>query len=1497
MCSSDLRSIPVTVTGGQISIQFTGVVNNAKVCAISVELADIIAPTVSVSAPANGSTVTGSVAINAAAADNVDVDRVVFYIDGVSASTDTSSPYSYAWNTSGVSAANHALAVRAYDVAGNSSLASITVNVADISYPTVPSALVASNISSAAFTLGWTAATDNVGVAGYRLDVSLNSGFTSFVAGYGNKDIGNVVRTNIAGLSAGTAYYARLRAYDAAGNVSPNSASLPVTTIDTSSPTVPAGLAASNVGGSAFTLGWTASTDNVGVVGYRLDVSLNSGFTSFVSGYNSKDVGAVTSSLISGLSDGVAYYARLRAYDAAGNVSANSASLLTTTLDVSSPTAPLGLAASNIGAAGFTLGWTAAADNVGVAGYRLDVSLNSGFTSFVTGYSNKDLGSVASTVVSGLSAQTPYYARLRAYDAAGNISANQAPLLVTTLAAPDVTAPNAPTGLVASNISDTGFMLGWTASTDNVGVTGYRLDVSLNSGFTSFVTGYSNLALGKVTSAAIAGLSAQTSYYVRLRAYDAAGNISANQAPLLVTTLAAPDVTAPNAPTGLVASNISDTGFMLGWTAATDNVGVTGYRLDVSLNSGFTSFVAGYSNLALGNVTSVAIAGLSAQTPYYARLRAYDAAGNISVNQAPLLVTTLAAPDVTAPNAPTGLAASNISDTGFTLGWAAATDNVGVTGYRLDVSLNSGFTSFVAGYSNLALGNVTSVAIAGLSAQTPYYARLRAYDAAGNVSANSVSRLATTLAAPDVTPPNAPTGLVSSNISDMGYTLGWSAATDNVGVSGYRLDVSLNSGFTSFVAGYNNLNLGNVTSVGISGLSAQTPYYARVRAYDAAGNVSANQSVLLTSTLLGPDVVAPNIPSGLVSSNISDTGFTLGWAAATDNVGVTGYRLDVSLNSGFTSFVAGYSNLALGNVTSVAIAGLSAQTPYYARLRAYDAAGNISANSASRLATTLAAPDSTSPNAPAGLVVSNISDTGFTLGWAAATDNVGVTGYQLDVSLNSGFTSFVAGYSNLALGNVTSVAIAGLSAQTPYYTRLRASDAAGNVSANSASGWATTLAAADVIVPVVFITAPSAGAGVSGIVMVSVAAADNIGVARVELYTDNMLKGLAAAAPYSIALDTTLLSNGTHVIVVKAYDAAGNSAQAQVTVAVFNSMTDITPPAVSITAPSNGATVSGTVYVTVSASDANGVDRVGFYVDNVLKVIDGIAPYIYKLNTLKFTNGVHVISVRAYDTGSNMAAASVSLTINNRQRTDAVVSSVGSVILAASASVTIAPMSITDPVLVSVVDESIDDDELLAEREARAKLQKIVPIAAGVRVLPENYTASSPIRIKVPVRRSATVSATMQSVVGIYAWDDATGVWTPLVSTYDPVDNTMNAETEIFSVYRLFSMVPVLSTPEIVGSVYVFPNPAKNGARPVFHIETETADKVEIKVIDFTGRVIHKKTLTGGPLLVNRNNQLVSAYEYEWDAKGAASGAYFYLIKISGAGGETIRKGKFAVIR
>lgn len=89
-----------------------------------------------------------------------------------------------------------------------------TGTITTIGAPTAPTGLSASSTGTA-FTASWSASTSTGSVAGYYLDVSTSATFSSFVTGYNNKNVGNVLTSNVTGLTCGTAYYFRVRAYDA----------------------------------------------------------------------------------------------------------------------------------------------------------------------------------------------------------------------------------------------------------------------------------------------------------------------------------------------------------------------------------------------------------------------------------------------------------------------------------------------------------------------------------------------------------------------------------------------------------------------------------------------------------------------------------------------------------------------------------------------------------------------------------------------------------------------------------------------------------------------------------------------------------------------------------------------------------------------------------------------------------------------------------------------------------------------------------------------------------------------------------------------------------------------------------------------------------------------------------------------------------------------------------------------------------------------------------
>jgi PQQ-dependent dehydrogenase (s-GDH family) len=734
----------------------------------------------------------------------------------------------------------------------------VLINQLDTQAPTAPSNLAASSITQSSLLLNWTASTDNVAVAGYdiyRDGVKLNSSLVT-TATY-----------NVTGLQASTAYSFYVIAKDAAGNSSANSNTINVTTPDTQAPTQPGNLAASAITQTTLTLTWTASTDNVAVAGYdvyRDGIKLNA---ANITG---------TTFNVTGLQASTSYLFFVQARDAAGNFT-NSNTLNVTTPappDTDPPSAPGNLVTTNITQSTVTLGWDAATDNIAVTGYdvyRDGVKLNA---SLVTGLSY---------TANGLSALVSYDFYVVARDAAGNSSANSN---IVNVVLPDTQAPTVPANLTASAITQTSMTISWTASTDNIGVTGYDI----------FRDGVKiNASLLTSTSLDVTGLNNSTTYAFSIQAWDAAGN-SSTSATSNFSTLAPPDVDPPSVPGTPVASNVTATTLTLTWLASTDNVAVTGY--DVFRNG--TKLNASPVAATTYNVT-----GLTASTAYTFYVRAMDAANNFSNNSNTLSLTTPGAPGCTGTGAINYQKWNNISGTSVSNLTSNANypNNPSVSGTltTFEIATNSGdnygmkvygyicppatgnYTFWIASDDNGELwlsssnspSNKTRIAYhtqwtnsrewnkystqksaaITLNAGQLYYVEALMKEGTGgdNLAVGWAKPGQATTAPSEVIPgsqllanipdaqaPTAPANLVALNIGQTAFLLNWSASSDNIGVAGY--DVYRNG--TKI-----NSSLVTASSYNVSGLTANTLYSFYIIAKDAAGNSSAASSALAVSTL------------------------------------------------------------------------------------------------------------------------------------------------------------------------------------------------------------------------------------------------------------------------------------------------------------------------------------------------------------------------------------------------------------------------------------------------------------------------------------------------------------------------------------------------------------------------------------------------------------------------------------------------------------------------
>ncbi|MBZ4043341.1 LamG-like jellyroll fold domain-containing protein [Flavobacterium hibisci] len=177
-------------------------------------------------------------------------------------------------------------------------------------------------------------------------------------------------------------------------------------------------------------------------------------------------------------------------------------------------------------------------------------------------------------------------------------------------------------------------------------------------------------------------------------------------------------------------------------------------------------------------------------------------------------------------------------------------------------------------------------------------------------------------------------------------TANWNAVA---GTTSYVLDVATDAAFTSFVTGYNGLNVGTVTTYAVTNVPPG-PIFYRVRRNTSCG-ISANSNIIQYQTQ------QVKTPVATAAAILSCTSFRTNWNPVD---GANAYYLDVSTDPAFGSFVTGYNGSNVGNVTSVDVTGLSSNTTYYYRVRS----GNASCGMMATSSNTISILVSTGPTAP-----------------------------------------------------------------------------------------------------------------------------------------------------------------------------------------------------------------------------------------------------------------------------------------------------------------------------------------------------------------------------------------------------------------------------------------------------------------------------------------------------------------------------------------------------
>ena len=156
-------------------------------------------------------------------------------------------------------------------------------------------------------------------------------------------------------------------------------------------------------------------------------------------------------------------------------------------------------------------------------------------------------------------------------------------------------------------------------------------------------------------------------------------------------------------------------------------------------------------------------------------------------------------------------------------------------------------------------------------------------------------------------------------------------------------------------------------------------------------------------------------------------------------------------------------------------------------------------------------------------------------------------------------------------------------------------------------------------------------------------ASDPSGIKAVLFYLDtDAARKQTTTAPHEWTFDTNAFTNGTHTIKVKAIDNQNNEKIVSISILIDN-----LAPAVKITSPVAGSTVSGSVTIAGSITDRSVIKSVVFLVDDVAKNSDTTNPYSFIWNSNSVSNGSHKITVRATDTENNIKEASINVIVDN----------------------------------------------------------------------------------------------------------------------------------------------------------------------------------------------------------------------------------------------------------
>jgi glucose/arabinose dehydrogenase len=259
----------------------------------------------------------------------------------------------------------------------------------------------------------------------------------------------------------------------------------------------------------------------------------------------------------------------------------------------------------------------------------------------------------------------------------------------------------------------------------------------------------------------------------------------------------------------------------------------------------------------------------------------------------------------------------------------------------------------------------------------------------------------------------------------------------------YRVETSANS--TAWTSVYSTTTgKGGVEDLTVAGSGRYVRMYGTARCRTGASFGYSLQEFQVFGSVGPVDSDPPTAPTNLRSSNVAATSVTLTWDAATDNVGIASYEI---------YHQGQHMKTVPGNSVTTSVTGLTPNTSYGFYVNAKDPAGNISqASNTVSVTTPPSQEDKEPPTAPTNLRSTGSTANSVSLAWNAATDNIGVTRYEV-----------YAGGTFVGDATGTTTTIGGRAANTAYTFTVKAFDAVGNASPASNAVTVTTKPGGDAV--------------------------------------------------------------------------------------------------------------------------------------------------------------------------------------------------------------------------------------------------------------------------------------------------------------------------------------------------------------------------------------------------------------------------------------------------